>query len=320
MHDNLWNSFVTLLSALSPAHLCAEQHSPHRASLVTSLSRSLTHSQPGLFSCKNFSSLRGCPAFRQDRAVVKGPHQRPFANLKLNWSFLQRGVWRSLARGPAIPELQTHTEHRTHPSEAGCTAVPSSGDFFEEWNGNDPLMALISLPFKIKLKFCCGQWFILTWAKDLTLNTTGPPVWHLLSCCTGGRCWAANIPFYSMKYGNKLRNQYFISNNLVINAKVHYPRASPLLCCTTFHWKARKPYKEINEIKETKKQNLLTWKRNSGCTFRTNWMLLPQWLKVDLKPWLSIKVKAPLLTLRHCTFLGSYSLGVFVNTCPSLPG
>lgn len=89
---------------------------------------------------------------------------------------------------------------------------------------------------------------MLTWAKDLTLNTTGPTVWHLLSCCTGGRCWAANISFYSMKYGNKLHNQYFISNNLVINAKVHYPRASPSLCCTTFHWKPRKSYKEINEI------------------------------------------------------------------------
>lgn len=39
--------------------------------------------------------------------------------------------------------------------------------------------------------------------------------------------------------------------------------------------------------KETKKQNLLTWKRNSGCNFRTNWMLLQQRLKVDLKPLLS---------------------------------
>lgn len=200
MHDNLWNSFVTLLSALSPGHFrwCWTARSPQR--ITGDLPLQITHPQPAriLFMQRSFLSER-LHSLQIRLSCCSGAPSKAFANLKPNWSFLQRGVWRILTQGPAVPELQAHIDHRTHPSGAGCTLVPLSGDFFEERNGNDPLVTPISLPCIITLKFCCEQWWILIWAKNLTSNTTGPTVRHLLSCCTSGGCWAANVPFYSMK-------------------------------------------------------------------------------------------------------------------------
>lgn len=60
MHDNLWNSFVTLLSALSPAHLrwCWTAQSPQ--SITGDLPQQITHPQPAriLFMQRFFLSER----------------------------------------------------------------------------------------------------------------------------------------------------------------------------------------------------------------------------------------------------------------------